>query len=73
MVAVRVVSKKSWFEFQLAWSVLGTAGFIGLVYVELFLIGSVCALCTLAHYIGLTILTLTLAMWRGGRPQQLGG
>jgi hypothetical protein len=73
MVAVRVVSKKSWFEFQLAWSVLGTAGVLGLLYVELFLRGSVCALCTLVHSIGIAILTLTLAMWSGGRPQQLGG
>jgi uncharacterized membrane protein len=72
MVAVRVVSKKSWFKFHLAWSVLGTAGVLGLVYVELFLIGSVCALWTLAHSIGIAILILTLAMWRGRYPQQLG-
>ena len=72
MLAVRVAIKKRWVEFQLAWSVLGTAGVIGLVYIELFLIGSVCALCTLAHSIGIAILILTLAIWRGRRSQQLG-
>jgi uncharacterized membrane protein len=72
VVAVQVVSKESWFKFQLGWSVLGTVGVLGLVYVELFLIGFVCALCTLAHSVGIAILILTLTMWRGGRPQQLG-
>ena len=71
-LAVRVVSKKNWLKFQLAWSILGTAGVIWLVYVELFLIGSVCALSTLAHSIGIAILILTLAAWRGTRPLQLG-
>ena len=72
LLAIRVISKKSWLKFQLTWSILGTAGVIGLVYTELFLIGSVCALCTLAHSIGIVILVLTLATWRGRRPQELG-
>jgi uncharacterized membrane protein len=71
-LAVRVVSKKNWLKFLLAWSVLGTAGVIWLVYVELFLIGPVCALCTLAHSFGIAILILTLAAWRGTRSLQLG-
>jgi uncharacterized membrane protein len=70
-LAVRIVGKKDWLKFELAWSVLGTAGVIWLVYIELFLIGSVCALCTLAHSIGIAILILTLAAWRRARPLQL--
>jgi uncharacterized membrane protein len=71
LLAVGVVNKTSWIKFLLAWSVLGMVGVAWLVYVELFLIASVCLLCTLTHSIGIAILILTLAIWRGGHSQEL--
>lgn len=71
LLAIGVINKTSWVKFQLAWSVLGTVGVVWLVYVELFLIASVCLLCTLTHSIGIAVLILTLAVWRGGRSQEL--
>jgi uncharacterized membrane protein len=71
LLAVGVINKISWVKFQLAWSILGTVGVVWLVYAELFLIASICLLCTLAHSIGIAVLVLTLAVWRGGRSQEL--
>lgn len=42
-----------------AWSMLGAAGVAAFVYTEIFLLGSVCPLCTIAHLSGLAILTLS--------------
>ena len=42
------------------WSLIGTVGVAGFVYTEIFLIGTVCLLCTLAHISGLVILALSI-------------
>ena len=42
-----------------AWSMLGAAGVVAFVYTEIFLLGSVCPLCTIAHLSGLAILALS--------------
>ena len=42
------------------WSLIGAAGVAGFVYTEIFLIGTVCVLCTLAHISGLVILALSI-------------
>jgi uncharacterized membrane protein len=73
LLAVRAISAENWLKFQFAWSILGAAGVVGLAYIELFLIGSVCWLCTLAHSIGTAILILSLAVWRGRVPKGLSG
>jgi len=43
------------------WSLLGAAGVAGFVYAEVFLVGSICPLCTVAHLAGLAILALSIA------------
>jgi len=47
-----------------AWSLLGAAGVAGFVYTEIFLLGSICPLCTLAHVAGLVILALSVVCVR---------
>lgn len=42
-----------------AWSILGAAGVAAFVYTEIFLLGSVCPFCTIAHVSGLAILALS--------------
>jgi len=42
-----------------AWSMLGAAGVVAFVYTEIFLLGSICPLCTIAHLSGLAILALS--------------
>ena len=42
-----------------AWSLLGAAGVVAFVYTEIFLLGSICPLCTIAHVSGLAILALS--------------
>ena len=46
------------------WSMLGAAGVAGFVYTEIFLLGSICLLCTIAHLAGLAILVLSIATVR---------
>ena len=43
------------------WSLLGAVGVAGFVYAEIFLLGSICPLCTIAHVAGLAILALSIA------------
>jgi len=43
-----------------AWSLLGALGVAGFVYTEIFLLGSICVLCTIAHIAGLAILALAI-------------
>ena len=50
-----------------AWSLLGAFGVAAFVYTELFLLGSVCPLCTIAHLCGLAILVLSVAATRTTR------
>jgi uncharacterized membrane protein len=47
-----------------AWSLLGAVGVTGFVYTEIFLLGSICALCTIAHVAGLAILGFSIASMR---------
>jgi uncharacterized membrane protein len=47
-----------------AWSLLGAVGVAGFVYTEMFLLGSICPLCTIAHVAGLAILVLSMASMR---------
>ena len=42
-----------------AWSMLGAAGVAAFVYTEIFLLGSICPFCTIAHLSGLAILALS--------------
>jgi uncharacterized membrane protein len=50
-----------------AWSILGAAGVVAFVYTEIFLLGSVCPLCTIAHVSGLAILGLSAFALRNPR------
>jgi uncharacterized membrane protein len=47
-----------------AWSLLGAVGVAGFVYTEIFLLGSICPLCTIAHLAGLAILAFSIASMR---------
>jgi uncharacterized membrane protein len=47
-----------------AWSLLGAVGVAGFVYTEMFLLESICPLCTIAHVAGLAILALSTASMR---------
>ncbi len=47
-----------------AWSLLGAAGVAAFVYTEIFLLGTVCPLCTIAHVSGLAILALSVLALR---------
>jgi uncharacterized membrane protein len=53
----------------LVWSVLGAVGVAGFVYTEIFLLGSICLLCTIAHVMGLAILALSMAYIRAPSRQ----
>jgi uncharacterized membrane protein len=47
-----------------AWSLLGAAGVAAFVYTEIFLLGSICVLCTVAHIVGLAILAFAIVSMR---------
>jgi uncharacterized membrane protein len=51
-----------------AWSLLGVVGVAGFVYTEIFLLGTICLLCTIAHLAGLAILALSAASLRAHSP-----
>lgn len=51
-----------------AWSLLGAAGVAAFVYTEVFLLGSICPFCTIAHLSGLAILVLSIFALRA--PQE---
>jgi len=50
-----------------AWSVLGAVGVAGFVHTEVFLLGSICQLCTITHIAGLVILALSIITLRDHR------
>jgi uncharacterized membrane protein len=52
---------------MVAWSVLGAVGVTGFVYTEIFLLGSICQLCTITHIAGLVILALSIVALRNHR------
>lgn len=47
-----------------AWSTVGVVGVVGFVYAEIFLLGSICVLCTIAHISGLAILAVSVLALR---------
>lgn len=51
------------------WSLLGAVGVAGFVYTEIFLLRSICPLCSIAHLAGLAILALSIASVRA-KPQR---
>jgi len=53
-----------------AWSLLGAAGVAAFVYTEVFLLGSICPLCTIAHLSGLAILALSILSLRAPRKSR---
>ncbi|MEM4288420.1 MAG: vitamin K epoxide reductase family protein [Candidatus Caldarchaeum sp.] len=58
-------SEKRWAaRFLAAWSLLGLAGVVALVYVELVLIKAVCILCTTAHVLAIAVAVLTFYIKR---------
>jgi len=56
-------------RWVVAWSILGAAGVVAFVYTELFLVGSICPLCTIAHLSGLAILAISILHLRAARAQ----
>jgi uncharacterized membrane protein len=52
---------------QLAWSAIGLATVIYLVYVEIVLLGAICLWCTAAHVLVLVIFLIVLSRPDGGR------
>jgi len=55
-----VAWRNEWFiRILLVWSMFGAAGVVAFVYTEIFLLGSICPLCTIAHISGLAILALS--------------
>ncbi len=59
------LTNEKWFKLLLVWSLAGLVGVLGLVYVEIFLIGEICLFCTSAHAIEVAIVVLTLTAWVG--------
>ena len=47
-------------QWVLAWSALGAVGVAALLYTEIFLLGSICPLCTVAHISALAILVISI-------------
>jgi uncharacterized membrane protein len=47
-----------------AWSTVGAAGVVDFVYTEIFLLESICSLCTIAHISGLAILAISVLALR---------
>ena len=53
----------------LAWSLTGLVGVVGLVYVELFVVGALCLYCTSAHVLSLSILACSASVWCQSRKR----
>jgi uncharacterized membrane protein len=54
-------------RIQLAWSIVGLATVLSLVFVEIVLVGAICAWCTAAHVLVLIIFLIALQFANGGR------
>ncbi len=63
LLSAVVEKDEKWLKYLLAWSAVGLLAVFVLVYVEIFLIGSICPLCTSAHVLEITILGLTVSLW----------
>jgi len=61
-LALIVLTRWNWHFIRgvLVWALLGTIGVGGFVYTEVFLIGSICPLCTIAHLAGIAIFALSV-------------
>ncbi len=57
----------------LLWGVLGVAGALVLLLVEVFLVGSICLLCTFAHAAGAVILGLSALGYLWSQPPMTSG
>lgn len=57
----------------LYWSVLGVLGAVALVMVEVFLIGSICLLCTIAHAVGAGVFAAALLAHLRSQPPTTSG
>ena len=65
------LDSRLWSRAQLAWSALGLATVIGLVFIEIVMLGAVCLWCTVAHALVLITFLVVITMRRpaaeGGR------
>lgn len=68
LLDLRLMKDRSWLRYLLAWSILALPSVGILVYIEIVVIGAICPLCTSTHLLGLTILILTVIMWRNRHP-----
>ncbi len=64
-LGMRVADDEKWLGILLGWSLVGLAGILALVAIEIFLVGQICLFCTAAHVVGLAILGLTVSLWKG--------
>ncbi len=63
VLAATIARNLNLLRYLLAWTGVGFVGIIVLVSVEVFLIGQLCLLCSLAHLLGVGMLGLTLKLW----------
>jgi uncharacterized membrane protein len=63
-----VLWTRRWPRLQLAWSAIGLATVLYLVYVEIVSLGAICLWCTGAHVLVVTVFMVALA--RVGRPSE---
>jgi uncharacterized membrane protein len=57
----------------LMWGVIGVLGAVALLLVEVFLIGSICLLCTAAHAAGAVVLALSVLGYLWSQPPKTSG
>ncbi len=54
-LSVLAIKKERGGYYLLGWSALGVIGALALLYLEVFQIGSICLLCTMAHALGAAV------------------
>ena len=64
---------RQFMQAVVAWSLLGAGGVAAFVYTEVFLLGSICPFCTVAHLAGLVMLVLSIAATRTPHTGASGG
>ena len=55
----------------LSWSIVGLLAIFPLVYTEIYLVGALCLLCTLAHVLGIIIFVLSIVYWRTAQASKV--
>jgi len=55
----KIIDEKNIPFYLFTWSLLGLASVLWLVYVEAFLVGSFCVICTVAHILGIAVLVVS--------------